>query len=792
MNKKTHVTAFALGFAALVMTALALPTLLITSCTKTLDGEINENQRPIVYFVNIPPEGAKFSRNPVVYWVGTDPDGVLSYFRYHVATEELIGIAGPDHDQLMQYIAGVSDADWTYLDIPPTGPEPQTSNVIKMSASLESPVKTFVNQYVFLQGVDEKGLASDIVVRRFSRNDNPPDTEIRSAQLLRPAINSVSGGGIITGVQLRFRGDDPIDYPDADNRPPFEYQWRLYGPYTDEEKAVINSEFVRPVCVTADAELFHVGEEIERIEISYDSIGQVDTTRYVVICDPNANLTDTTTDWPSMRWYVEFDTVVMVDEFPDSLIRIGDISYAGSDTIFNTSCGMGARNYRCEALQNPDLWFGDTLSETWVVAPREPMDDTVYNVFWDYPSDTTLQLDFLFWVRARDDAQVPDLTPDFEYVSVINPRYERDVAVVDFMPATPGRPYYKESDTFRIRGYWKNMVESWAQSKGYDIEFDTTRVSGSNSNSSDYFNSRWKPWGIAELLKHKLLILYKEEVAGTLPRDDLELCFMAVDAGINVWATWLGPYRTLGANQWPDSAITPPSAFLFYFAVEGSASRAWYTGALNTIATKRHPLYPNSSYFRGFHQDFVGGLPRFGDGGGWPYLPLDTVNLYERYDWGAGRLNFWENTNILTGDSVGVKFNKALPEVGWSQVRRGAETLYKYKSLYGQSHPLGFRYVFQGSPVALRYQTSLFKTAYFNFTPLAINDDSMLIVADSILSWLYDPAIGTVEGEVRENRYPDAPVKVSIDEARENARERQEILLEMFRKQRQEADRMPR
>lgn len=784
-NRKTHITAFALGFTALMVTVLVLPSLLITSCTKTLDGETNTNQKPIVYFVNIPPEGAQFSRNPVVYWVGTDRDGILSHFRYHVATEDMMGVTNPGEQELMRYIGGVSDVAWTYLDIEPTGPDPQTSSVVQMSASLENPVKTFVDQYVFLQTVDEQGLASDIVVRRFSRNDNPPDTEIREAGLLRPAINSVTGGGIITGVQVRFRGDDPIDYPDADSRPPFEYQWRLYGPYTPEQKATINSEYVRPVCVTVEAELFHVGEEIDRIEISYDSVGQADTTHYTVICDPNADLADSTTDWPSMRHYVQFDTMLMVDEFPDSLVRFGDLSYSGTDTIFNSSCA--ARNYKCEALENPDVWLGDTLSETWVVAPGEPMQDTIYNTYWDFPSDTTLQMDFLFWVRARDDAQVADLVPDFEYIPVINPRYERDIAVLDLSRTGDKALYgYRQRDGFTIRGYWKDMIDNWAQNSGQDILFDTTTVADDwlRGSSPDFINAGAVGGGapIAELLKHKLLILYKDNLAGAIENSRVATAFQAIDAGINAWVTWRDPLS--GFSDPANLDLRPQSQYLFYFAVERTAWRGWWLAAFNMANDDTIP--------RGFYQDFTAALPRFGDEEGWPLLPVDSAQLHQRYHWGDGPLNFWEATDFLDPTrAVGVKYNPALPEVNWSQVRAGGQTLYKYKSLYDQNHPLGFQYSFQGRPVALRYPTSLFRTAYFNFTPLAIDDDSMMIVADSILSWLYDPTIGTVEGEVRENRYPDAPVKISVDQARQNAKAREETLREVYRMH-QAAGYMPR
>jgi hypothetical protein len=85
---------------------------------------------------------------------------------------------------------------------------------------------------------------------------------------------------------------------------------------------------------------------------------------------------------------------------------------------------------------------------------------------------------------------------------------------------------------------------------------------------------------------------------------------------------------------------------------------------------------------------------------------------------------------------------------------------------------LGISQSFNGRPVAHRLTTSLFKTVHFNFTPLAIDSTQMQVVVDSVLNWLYDPTLGS--SSVSDGRYPEAQVKVSVAEARENYRVRQE------------------
>ena len=71
----------------LVLSSLMFAVLFLAGCTSTLDGDVYENKKPIVYFATIPPEGQDFSSNPVIYWYGTDNDGLIDYYRYHIATK---------------------------------------------------------------------------------------------------------------------------------------------------------------------------------------------------------------------------------------------------------------------------------------------------------------------------------------------------------------------------------------------------------------------------------------------------------------------------------------------------------------------------------------------------------------------------------------------------------------------------------------------------------------------------------------------------------------------------------
>jgi hypothetical protein len=168
------------------------------------------------------------------------------------------------------------------------------------------------------------------------------------------------------------------------------------------------------------------------------------------------------------------------------------------------------------------------------------------------------------------------------------------------------------------------------------------------------------------------------------------------------------------------------------------------------------PVFQSIGTPPGRYQDFVGAFSRKPDS--WPDLSIDTARLHSLYTW--------------YGDQLWNKDCPALPEVNWSVRLFGTEILYKYKSCYGDAHPLGNTRDFHGNPVAHRMSTALFRTAHFNFTPLAIDSSSMQIVVDSLLNWLYDPTLGSLT--VSDNRYPEAQVKVSVAESKERYRERVE------------------
>jgi hypothetical protein len=361
-------------------------------------------------------------------------------------------------------------------------------------------------------------------------------------------------------------------------------------------------------------------------------------------------------------------------------------------------------------------------------------------------------MNYVFWLRNRDDALVPDLVPAFVNFQVINPRYERDVVVLDFTALGANATNTPvTTPTFSTKMYWKEAVDSWAQSTGREIEFDTvfaqSGVLAESFSAPDYFVIPRMISGapISELLKHKLMILYNDNV-GAPPEDKYRSVFKALDAGINVWLTMRVPLHAASFDV-EDLDIAVPFGYTWYFGVERTAFSGWLCH-LFTIG----PTYCD---IKGYFQDFIGTITLKPENE-WPSLHVDRDLLYNRYNWFKGQPLWYEP-------------QPALPEVNWSQTAFGTEVIYLYKSIYGQSHPLDARYAFQGRPVGHRYETSLFRTVHFNFTPLSIDAEEMQGVVDSVLNWLYDPNLAS---PVAGTRYIDAPVKVTIDQARANAKRR--------------------
>ena len=166
-----------------------------------------------------------------------------------------------------------------------------------------------------------------------------------------------------------------------------------------------------------------------------------------------------------------------------------------------------------------------------------------------------------------------------------------------------------------------------------------------------------------------------------------------------------------------------------------------------------------------------------------PYLPIDTNLLEVRYQWEPGSPNWYKypyrcpiDGSILIG---------ALPEVGFVERLKpfydpnATIPLYLYESLYGQHPPkmefkcdrmIGNYEKYEGSVVAIKYETELFRTAHYCFSLLAVQPDSAQIAFDKMMNWLAEQNyIKTGKLAVGNGR------KIDVNHFREISRELHEL-----------------
>jgi len=437
-----------------------------TSCTKRLDGQLRPNQKPVVFFVNIPLEGERFSINPTIHWYGSDADGLIDYYCYHV------WVVPDSIHEPMDYILSSPDSIWDTLWIDQTEDDPRTTNTIPMVANLDDPVNTYVEQIVFLRAYDLEGLGSDIVYRAFNRNDHPPETDLRKAAeyLDTPFVDAEQQEGEVTGVRLRWQVSDILDYSEAElQNIGMESEWRLYGPYEDTTLTQMMEAFDTVVFVSREGLLYDIGDSVYRCStiIRPDSIYDTCFGCLVEMLPRD--------DWrgvPEMseRFETCLDSVIRDRDFGELelMLRVEDEDFLSSH--YNV---VAESSLAIDTLEEVPVLITDTVG-TWTTDTSA----SIYNVYRNYDTDTTVRLNFVFWVRCRDDAFVADLVPDYTDIPVIKPQFERDVLVLDF--ESRPQPQWlvvhprRVDDITNPKVFWTELLEDWETWRGESLDFDTT------------------------------------------------------------------------------------------------------------------------------------------------------------------------------------------------------------------------------------------------------------------------------------------------------------------------------
>ncbi|HUV31006.1 MAG TPA: hypothetical protein VMY05_07970 [Acidobacteriota bacterium] len=535
----------------------------------------------------------------------------------------------------------------------------------------------------------------------------PPRTKILYFPV-GPYIDAPAPGSPVTGIPISWEAFDLVDHPYYP--PPFECEWRLYGPYVsdtihDSTWEELTDRFIKPAfrCLTGEVYLFGEGGGIIVCDSVPVPIGD-DSVGFVITCD--TVFVDTITGANVYGW---LDTVLDVDD-PDFV----------DDPLFDRV-----------ALRSQ----GDGPGDVWVF----DLTDTLYDVYRYDSDDTTREEYFIFWVRARDvvDSNLYDPTPDFKACRVIDPRYEHDVGILDLQQGFSINACIRDS----ARAFWDRALDSWAGSSGLTIDYEPTR---------DYrvVNSAM---GIGvtlrEVLAYKTVVFVDDNVLpGCLAWWAISGDVLTViDAGVNAWMC--GRTLIYGDEAAPPqfdvfSAIPPNLAegFSFYFGVEQMVFSGW---EWHIYFDARMKVQAGCRI-----EDFIGAHSY--DEEQWPDLTVDSALLHRRYRWEY--IYPWVDTLA------------AMPEVDWYQLGADVQPMYSYASLYPGGHFLGPEYTFEGRDVAHRLNRGLFRTAFFMFTPFALEESAAQTVIDTVLSWLYDPYLVTPP---LSTRYTDAPVPVNQSQVRE-------------------------
>lgn len=682
----------------------------IIGCTNTIDGVTNVNIVPTVEFVNVPPENQSFSQNPEINWVGKDIDGQIVMFRFAVITEDEIiaalggGLTSPLSDtdvrSFVDNILGtMSDTIWTELLVDQQGGDPQTSNIIPMKAELSDPVNTFVAQFVFVEAIDEEDGRSIIAFRRFLRNDNPPNTFITNFDPNRTYINSVVSTSFATGVRIRWRGIDPIDFPS--DVPPFEFEWRLYGPYISDTTASgpgsleqVLSQFAKLVFVTSDAKVFEFGTGA-RFPICRDVVDTINGG-LIEVCD--TVLVDTIQESNSLG-------VI------DTLFDVDDPAFVNDTIIFNIIAE--------QSFDGIDEWTTDTR-------------DSLFNLFKDNDTPNTITRQFIFWVRARDDAKVPDLTPAFTPFEVVNPKFERDIALIDVMLGATVNAAIRDS----ARMYWRDAIATFG---GTDYQDSVINAADTENDYLIVSQSSGNVLPLEFILGHKALIIMGDDTKPGVLKPVMPILATAINAGLNVWLAMRNPMSG-GEGAPPEIPIGNLDPVYFgFFGVQQLVYSGWDWYARANFPFQRM-------------EDFSGATSL--KTSVWPHLTIDSARLFDRYKWSQ---HSFPNRGVFPFVGVGPDSNQfALPEVNWMVRLPGTEPMYLYKSIYGPEHPLGLAHSFDGRPVMIRFNTGLFRTAHSLFTPMAFEPDSMQVLVNDMLGWMLQGQFNADSPPPDGIRYPDA------------------------------------
>jgi hypothetical protein len=603
------------------------------------DGTKPANKAPECYLANIPTEGTKYSKNPVLYWFATDEDGYIKEYRYVVKKKDDI------NGDPLTYITNVMNtgdySDWERIIVDSVPPgKSSTTDTIQFFADVDP--ETFIEQYFFVQAVDNHGAVSNLTdtnmvegnmeidilsYRMFSRNNHAPKTHLSFEDtLLYFSLDSLSE--TYEGIPISWEGSDSLDYKRA--QPKFEFHWQIYGPFEE--------------------------------------------------------LADTSTTDPSM------------------LIRE---SY---DSVTNS------------------VWVEDEATVLYNLYEKAP------------PSNETRTMWFAFKVVCRDDAFVLDSTPETTAFRAIQPKFEKDILLVDgnlyfgsFMiwAADNLLPTYDDPRINQLHDYYRGVFND----AGYPVSDIYFYLDPNNPYSLEKFAPPEDT-----LVKYKLVICFTEHRKNTHYTEDAYWNRLSryLDVGGNLMIIGWNTFHPQAGKGTQPSDFGYNSFARNYLGLLNEHGPGWASG--NTY-TKTGPEYGNTNEelkwaFLNEQLKNTGSLPSL--------IGVDSAHLRDFYISSA-----WDEyfDTVYFGDTIqwpmyinNYPFKQnAEPWVNYFIKDESSEALYIAQSIYDNPRDFDIFSVnsIDGKPIAVRKEEGLYKTSIFGFSLYCKPRDHAVELIRGMMEWYF-------------------------------------------------------
>ncbi len=332
---------------------------------------------------------------------------------------------------------------------------------------------------------------------------------------------------------------------------------------------------------------------------------------------------------------------------------------------------------------------------------------------------------YLFRVRARDDALIPDPTPATTVFLVIRPTFDKDILVMDLTFYVPA-PFGYELDSAKVRIAYQNI---FAGALHPISDADYIRVPPRESLLSQY----------------RMIVLINQDLS---PNSPSETTYSQIAKYLSVGGKlWL-----IGINNFNVVASFPTIKDLetnyrrepkwsYFMGFNYCGIKEAYLAHWVSVGDSEQcpPLSPaceeiphDAAFYKSRNEEFIGADPLLSDYE-YPTLEIDTVKIKALTTKKSGKV---------------LIFDYELPGVDYNTIRVGsppAEALYLFRSFRGSSSPL------HGKPCAIRYSGPLwgplypdpgpncdkyiYKTAEFTFPLFYINEIQASSLISMMLQW---------------------------------------------------------